>query len=256
VISGNLSDGIILSSGATDNLIVENIIGADSNGFFPLGNRGNGIQLGRVGGLNTASANIIFDNIISGNHQNGIEVGGFSQANEIVDNLIGVGATGGALSNYKNGVKITTGLNNLIEDNTIAYNCNGVAEESSNNAILTNSIFANKGQGIAIAASEIAAPLLATAKFGSGLFTITGTVSGTPGATYLIQFFANPSTSRDEGEFFLGAITTTIDETGKVKFTTQFSGNEQRYVTATSTQIVSGQPVGTSPFSLPQKIKS
>lgn len=70
VISGNGGDGIEVSAGGSGNLIYGNKIGTLINGISPLGNNGNGINLG--GASNTI---ISSDNTIANNGANGVYIG-------------------------------------------------------------------------------------------------------------------------------------------------------------------------------------
>jgi parallel beta-helix repeat protein len=129
VISGNLRDGILLSGGASGNLVQGNLIGLSAAGTNALPNGFNGIS------LNGASSNIIGGtvsaarNVISGNAGNGLGILTVTDVlNSIVGNFIGTDGIGTrAISNALAGIRIqacsnsiggaTAGSGNLISGN-------------------------------------------------------------------------------------------------------------------------------------------
>src|SRR5207253_2047995 len=102
VISGNLSFGVQISSGATGNQIQGNYIGTKADGSSALGNTGAGI------GLSDAPGNLIGGNVISGNSAMGMYLFGSGvSGNQIVGNIIGADKTGTApLGNTRSGIDI------------------------------------------------------------------------------------------------------------------------------------------------------
>ncbi len=131
LISGNSGSGIIDSGGS--NLIAGNLIGTNSGGTAPLANNGDGIDVyaggDTIGGTTTAAGNVI-----SGNGNFGIVIGGSSATDNWVEgNLIGTDITGkvaptdggdgvdiegGASGNWVGGT--TSGAGNLISGNPYA----------------------------------------------------------------------------------------------------------------------------------------
>lgn len=135
VISGNVSWGISVTTGAGFNVISGNLIGTDPTGTTAMGNRLGGIGIAAssgnlIGGTQGAETR----NVISGNVGDGISVTAFSgnlnaNNNVIVGNHVGVDITGGAaISNTSRGVHIGVGISNrvggvlLAERNVISGN--------------------------------------------------------------------------------------------------------------------------------------
>jgi len=123
VISGNLSFGIQISSGATGNQIQGNYIGTDSTGQKAIANHFSGIEIesasnaigGALGGLG---------NLISGNSQDGVMVvGPNANNNSIQGNFVGTKADGSsALGNTGAGIGLSDAPGNLIGGNVISGN--------------------------------------------------------------------------------------------------------------------------------------
>jgi len=157
VISGNGAVGVELyDTGASGNYVVGNFIGTNLAGTAGLGNAADGVFINHapsnvIGGT-TASAR----NVISANHNSGVNVSGSAAANNVVQgNRIGTDAAGtGGLGNAYDGVRVgafsgstaiggtATGAGNIIAHNE----GDGVlVDRSIGNSILTNSIFENDG---------------------------------------------------------------------------------------------------------------
>lgn len=85
VISGNCGNGILLD-GSSNDTIKNNYIGVDVTGQRPLGNKGNGIQIGTAQG--SSMGNTIRDNVISANRGYGIEIVTLPNTNIIMNNII------------------------------------------------------------------------------------------------------------------------------------------------------------------------
>jgi hypothetical protein len=91
---------------------------------------------------------------------------------------------------------------------------------------------------------------MTSARTGSLKTTIKGSLNSTPGKTYVVRFFSNPS--GDEGKTFIGQTSVTTDGSGNATFT--FSPSQKvglgQTVTATATS-----PAGdTSEFSAPRTV--
>jgi len=282
VISGNGRNGIVLLGvGATNIPVLGNFIGTDITGTQAIGNGLNGVLLGKAGGKAASISNFIGGvnpgegNLISGNHKNGVQIKGFSTGNLIRGNLIGTDITGNnPLPNHGSGVDVIYSFGNTIgglssiAGNIIAFNkVNGVViganaqdNDSINNAILTNSIFHNKGLGIFIPDSPlgtgpnqgILSPKITSATAVDGTITVTGKLSGVASSSYLIQFFSTSSSG--EGKTFLNQLVITTDANGQADFTAAISG-EAKFITATAS-LGGLSPTETSEFSKPKKIKS
>ena len=159
IISGNLSDGIQIFSGATNCLVQGNYIGTDVTGTLALGNApGWGVNIlsapGNIIGGTTPGAG----NVISGNGDGGVGIGGTaSTGNMVQGNLIGTNAAGttaignnvgvaiyGVASNNtvggmtagarnvisgnnQMGVSLLFGTGNVVQGNFIGTDVNGIA---------------------------------------------------------------------------------------------------------------------------------
>src|SRR5262249_12042967 len=136
-----------------------NFIGTSSDGLADLGNAEEGVLISNspnntVGGTTAAARNLI-----SSNHWGVVITGPASAANVVQGNFIGTDVSGTKpLGNELDGVLIqltasntTVGGTSTSSANSIAFNERDgvrIADNSRNNAILTNSIFSNALQGI------------------------------------------------------------------------------------------------------------
>src|SRR5205814_1877792 len=83
------------NSGASDNIIVGNLIGTDVSGTVDLGNGGAGVSIGgrtprnRIGGTSPADRNVI-----SGNNGDGILIHGGESSYRVQGNFIGTDRSG------------------------------------------------------------------------------------------------------------------------------------------------------------------
>lgn len=246
--------------------IENNYVGTDVTGMIPMGNRW-GIWVdggtGVIGGTTPAAANVI-----SGNSVDGIEVTG-STSLAIRGNLIGVAADGVTpLGNGNDGILIpANGATNTTvggldpgDGNIIANNAFCGVENwlpDNNNAILSNSIYANKvlgiGDGGAAYINDSGAtdgtffnqqnyPVLNSAMNAAGQTTIWGYLNSQPNRTYLIQFFSNTTASASgfgQGKTFVGSESVTTDLHGHVDFTATLSTAipDRQLITSTATDV-------------------
>ncbi len=155
-----------------------------------------------------------------------------------------------------------------------------VSGQSASIGILRNSIFSNEGLGIDLRggtenASGATAndgddpttpepdpdkdtgsnnlqnkPNLTSAKSSASATTIRGRLTSTPGLTFKIQFFSNPS--GNEGEVFLGQTSVTIGPNGLASFT--FSPSRGVAAGQTITAIATHPNAATSEFSAPREV--
>ncbi len=226
----------------------------------------------------------VLSNVISGNGQNGIRITNFSSGNRIQNNSIGVSNDGAQpLGNRNDGVLIEYNSdNNMIggllgQNNTIAYNKKGVVighnpcDESINNSILSNSIFANKSIGIDLGNNGRTLnhsenpvpgpnnfqnyPCIDSAVCQDGSLKIAGILHSVPNSTFLIQFFSTRKKTL-EGKTLLGNLTVLTDGAGSVSFITVVPSTGCKYLTSTATMFTAqGLPGNTSEFSYPREIK-
>lgn len=234
VISGNNGDGInIAGSGGASTVIVANLIGTNAAGTAALGNTANGIAIG------FSTNNLVQDNVISGNGQNGVSIFGGGTNNQVVGNSIGTNfASTVQLGNGLNGVSLSGTSGNFIGGagpggaNTIAFNnSNGVLVASGTaNPIISNSIFSNGALGIELnpigptpndacdtdsGANNLQNfPVLTSASSTMLGTLVQGTLNSTANTNFLIEFFANTSCDPSgfgEGQTLIGSTNVSTD---------------------------------------------
>jgi Bacterial Ig-like domain (group 3) len=247
---GNGGDGIRFASGAANNIIggvgAGNIISANS--LF-------GVQI--TAGNNSAAApcnnNSVVGNFIGtnaagnaglGNGASGVDIDSGSSNNVVAGNAIE--------GNAADGVVVSSGASNNTIGGTTAGSANTISTNSGDGvfvqsatgvSILGNSIGGNGGLGINLdgatnANNSQAAPLLGLACASDSGTVIAGTLAGTAGTTYRLEFFVNPppvAPSSVQGQTFLGAVSVTLNTTGQ--FTAVFSTANLagQWITATAT---------------------
>ena len=250
-VSGNGGDGIDFLAvpgavpGSTSETVSNNFIGTDSNGAQAIGNGGSGITL-------VGSANVLNDNVISGNGVHGIDIR--SEGEDVIrGNAIGTDASGKSnLGNHGDGVLIETAAGNTIGGtgsgmpNTIAFNGgNGITvgvspatTQAVNNRISGNSIFANAHLGIDLGDNGVTVntpggphsgpntlqnfPVISFVRTDPSGTHVTGTLSSTPGRIFSLEFFANRSpdpSGYGQGATYLGSIQVSTDNSGNARFT-------------------------------------
>ena len=117
LISGNDSDGVLLTSGSTTTTrVLGNFIGTDKDGDTDLGNTNNGVRIvdasdNTIGGTAVGSRNLI-----SGNNDSGVRIrSNNATGNMVLGNFIGTDLTGTAdLGNSQDGIIIFEASNNTI----------------------------------------------------------------------------------------------------------------------------------------------
>jgi CSLREA domain-containing protein len=154
VLSGNDLAGILLGTGAADNMVQGNFVGTDAAGESAVGNTEAGVR------LNTASDNRIGGivgtalNIVSGNLGYGIHLRGTSDHNHVYGNRVGTDRTGtlaipnliGIYVRNSNDNEIggdTPEKGNLIAGNT--YNGLHLDDGATNNLVQNNTIGLDAG---------------------------------------------------------------------------------------------------------------
>jgi hypothetical protein len=279
VISGNTLDGVYVY-GTGGNKVIGNFIGTDASGSRAVGNGDSGVNIDRapnnvVGGTTAGERNVI-----SGNYAGVIVEGAAATGNRVLGNFVGTDKNGTApLGNY-HGVIVTGASGNTIGGmaagarNVISasqfYGVGVFGDTATGNRILSNSIFSNVELGIDLLAGGNRGrtdndpgdidtgpnglqnfPLLSSAKKGAaGTTTVRGTLNSTPGKTFNIQFFSNPSGTK-EGKTLLGSKSVTTDGTGNVSF--DFSTKKEIRLGQDITATATGTD-GTSEFSAPKKV--
>jgi|GEM_PF-2182338 len=250
LISGNRGAGLSLVEAATENVVVGNVIGLSADGRRRLGNLGDGVLVdsapaNRIGGLSTEEANQI-----SGNHGSGVRTRGDSAGLVLQGNQIGTDAAGAlALGNLGDGVTLATshnliggesaGAGNLIAHNGVGSVGSGVRLIGwvDGNTILSNAIYDNAGLGINLGNGPTPNhppgdgpgpnnwqnhPILSSSLYDGVSARASGSLSGAPSQTYLVQLFwsdrADPS-GFGEAERHLGSLRVVTDAKGQASFT-------------------------------------
>ena len=164
VISGNSTRGIMVQSGATDNLIQGNYIGTDVNGTADLGNTTQGIEVSSSHGNTIGGSVAGAGNVISGNNQHGIYLPA-SDSTTIQGNLIGTDVNGTAdLGNTQSGIVVTDANVNQIGGTTAAArNVISGNDASGINLLNTTTTTSNVIQG-----NYIGTNITGTAALGNG----------------------------------------------------------------------------------------
>ena len=126
-ISGNLLNGVRISGTDTvGNTVLGNYVGSDVTGTMDLGNSDDGVLITAGASSNLLGREDVgVGNVISGNNANGVEINGTgTTCNRLVGNTIGLDHTGTiALGNGSNGVSISNGASdNLLKGNLISGN--------------------------------------------------------------------------------------------------------------------------------------
>lgn len=258
VISGNANAGIWLTgAGVVNNVVEGNLIGTNAGGNAAIPNSFVGLYV-----VSGASDNVISGNVIAGN---GIGFGyGMvladpgSDDNVVQGNLIGSLRNGAALGNAFAGIAMWNGSqDNVVFENLIANNGDiGIALydiTTVGHTFRANSIYNHGFAGIEIGSSNQsqAAPSLSAANAGGSGLAVTGSLAGTPGSVFRIEFFSSPAPGAGSGRSLLGAIEgVSANGGGTAEFATTLPAAVPagRVITATATNTGNGQ---TSRFSVP-----
>ncbi len=138
VISGNTFSGVSLAGAATrNNFVAGNLIGTDVSGSTALGNSQTGVILSGGASQNLIGGpTVMTRNVISGNTQSGVSLRGVGTSeNQISANYIGINRAGTlALANGQRGVVIDTGASK----NIIGTDGNGINDAPERNVISGN----------------------------------------------------------------------------------------------------------------------
>jgi hypothetical protein len=247
----NLGDGVGIDS-ASNNTIGGSIV----LGFFfnhISGNEGNGIHITGTG----ATGNVITDNLIgtgsnpdemNGNKLNGIAIDGIGNQNNVI------GSTNGGLGNFISfnghaGVAIFASppgqpqnLGNSIQGNSIFGN-GGLGIDLAPTATypVGDGVTPNSPGGPHDGPNELQNfPVLISAFPSHGPFTtIRGTLNSAPNTTFLIEILGNRQpdpTGFGEGENYLGTTICTTDSQGNGTFMVDVAASASApYITATAT---------------------
>ena len=160
VISGNRGAGIsITGAGATNNHVAMNFIGTDVTGTLRRGNGGNGVVItagatgnligGEATGGNDPTKGVFVrppqGNLISGNYANGVLISEGAESNQLSGNYVGTTVSGLApLGNTLDGVAIVGADNNSLLGTTL----------NQNPFVFYNVLSGNGGNGLRITDSD------------------------------------------------------------------------------------------------------
>ena len=260
LISGNTLEGVLIGPGfdfegtAVDSTVVQgNKIGTNAAGTVALPNR-SGISVSvntpntTIGGSAAGAGNLI-----SGNASGGVFLSGASGA-VVQGNTISANAWGLAISVGSNNTigGLATGAGNAIVGNTLEGIRLSGGTTAVGNRILGNSVTANGGLGIDLAADGVTLndpgdadvgenrrqnfPVLTAASDAS----VVGTLNSVASRTYRVELFANDSCDTSgfgEGEAFLGFVDVATNASGNGAFSfapsTALAGGD--FITATAT---------------------
>jgi parallel beta-helix repeat protein len=152
IISNNGGDGITLQnsggSGVIHNVIQGNRIGTSADGASALGNSGSGVFViasnNTIGGATPGAGNVI-----SANTNNGVWLSD-GDGNLVQDNLIGTDKNGTAgLGNGTAGVRIDGGINNTVWGNVISSNkADGINLLMASGNVLQNNLIGTDSTGM------------------------------------------------------------------------------------------------------------
>lgn len=209
VISGNRSDGVLISGNSRNNQLHGNFIGTDISGTQPLGNSGNGVKIeaaavtNRIGGTSADQGNTI-----AFNAGNGVLVFASSSA------------TGNSIR--RNSIFSNGALGIDLGGDGVTPNDPGDSDPGPNNM-----------QNF---------PVITSVTTNGTQTTITGTLNSTPNTTFSVNFYSSSacdSSGNGEGTspFGLGSIPVTTDANGNGSFVMTMSVglSAGQIITATAT---------------------
>ena len=104
-------------------------------------------------GIGAASGTHILSNDISGNNRVGVDISNFSDNNFVQNNIIN---NNGIVDGEQGGVAIFNGTNNLIANNSLSHNFQGIEIESPGNVVRDNTVSGSVNTGIFI--TSVGAP--------------------------------------------------------------------------------------------------
>jgi len=243
VISGNLLHGVRLFGSTSSTVVQGNTIGLNAAGTAAVANRGDGINVtGSATGTQIGGSAAGQGNVVSGNADDGVDIGASTSSTTVRGNLIGTNATGTAgVPNADDGIEVQGGTANTVggsgsgEGNRIAFNGDRgvVVSGGSGVSILGNVIEANGSIGIDLGSDGVTAndggktsgrpnllmdhPLITEARARGDQLTVKGHVGSVAGQTVFggarVELFEsdNDASGFGEGRRYLGTITAGAD---------------------------------------------
>ncbi len=117
-------------------------------------------------GLGSASGTIVRSNDISGNVRVGVDISNFSDNNVVEDNIIN---NNGIVAGQQGGVAIFNGKDNVIRNNALSNNFDGILIESPRNLVEGNVVSGSSQTGIVISSDGAPSTVMKNTVLGSGL---------------------------------------------------------------------------------------
>jgi CSLREA domain-containing protein len=260
IISGNTGPGVNVNGNAPNNQILGNFIGTNAAGTSALGNSLDGVF---VTSANTTIGGTGAGNVISGNGREGVFLNANGGGTIIQGNLIGVGSDGTtSLGNAFQAV-LNLGASGLAiggtaagAGNVIAHNGGGVFLQSgTGNAVLSNRIFANNGNGLDLNDDGVTPndvgdadtgannlqnfPVLNSATTNGVTTNVSASLNSTANTAFRIEFFSNSTcapSGNGEGENFIGSTNMTTDGGGNASQSQAFGALALgTFITSTAT---------------------
>jgi len=137
-------------------------------------------------GIGAASGIHVISNDISGNARVGVDISNFSNGNFVEDNLIN---NNGLVDHEQGGVAIFNGSGNLIANNSINNNFNGVELESPGNILQSNTVNGSVGSGIFVLTIASPSTLQRNTVLGSAVVDLSDDNAGCSGDTWSKNIF-------------------------------------------------------------------
>jgi hypothetical protein len=138
LVSGNTGDGVLIDTGARDNVLNGNFIGTTADGDTALGNSGNGVAIIGANGNSLVGCQFVNDpfvyyNVVSGNGLNGLLITN-SDDTTVQGNFFGVGANNTtAVGNADNGILVNGSSKNTVVGGVIPLG--NVSSDNGQNGI-------------------------------------------------------------------------------------------------------------------------
>ncbi|MBV9950312.1 MAG: hypothetical protein JO291_00065 [Acidimicrobiia bacterium] len=271
LLSGNGKRGVFFQGPNTGgaSVVQGNFIGTDATGTSAIPNGMSGVELQGNAGSTIGGTAAGAGNLISGNGDQGIAIGGQNVGSMTIQgNRIGTAADGtSALGNTHSGIELVDkatkdriGGTSAAAANTIAFNGRaGVTIGNGNgHRIVGNSIHDNGGLAIDITSCGTDAcggvstndsgdgdfgpngwqnfPVITSVKNADGQTTVTGTLDSTPNKKFTIDLYASAQcddSGYGEGQRYLGA--TTVTTSGAKSFSFTVAKVSQQQISATAT---------------------
>ena len=227
--------------GGDENLLTSNYIGLGADGLTAVPN-----LYGVI--IYQSSDNSLYANYISGNLDDGVNIGGANATNNVVNfNFIGYNANFDILGNGDEGVKIEDSFDNQVLKSMIAGSGNhGVLVKGAGalrNRISETTITASGLLGISLengGNGSLSAPSITWAWADASLNTVV-MLDAAPNTTYTIEVFTNETCDTSgggEGAQYAGTTPVTTDANGEAVITTAVRRTDGDIITATITDAL------------------